>query len=296
MNDTNDFLSLPVHHLDVGDGAIAYREVGQGPPLLLVHGWPLWGITWRALLPELSKHHRCIVVDLLGAGQSVWSDKTNFGMKAQARALARLLTKLGVERAGVIAHDTGATIARRLALSAPERVGALMLMGTEIPNHRPPLVELFIRLFGLPGTSSVFGLALRSDRFVRSTLGFGGCFEDRSLIGGDFSEHIVAPLARDRRAREGQIAYARGIDWELVDSLAEDHGRIHQPTLLVWGERDPFFPVERAKEMVGQLANCAGFETLPGRLFIHEERPREIARRALRFFAETRSADRLALT
>ena len=286
MNDADAFLSLPVRHLDVGDAAIAYREIGEGPPVLLVHGWPLWGFTWRRVVSQLASAHRCVVVDLLGAGESRWTERTDFGMKAQARAIATLLRALGIERAAVIAHDTGATIVRHLALIAPERVGRLLLIGTEIPNHRPPLVELFVRFFAVPGSAALLGVALRSKTFVRSPLGFGGCVDDLRLLEGDFHRHVIEPLSRDARVREGQIAYARGIDWELVDSLAEGHGRIEQPTLLLWGERDPFFPVARAREMVPQLANCHGFETLPGKLFLQEERADEVATRARRFLDE----------
>ena len=282
-DDAQSFLALPVHHVQVDGGALAYRELGEGPPLLLVHGWPLWGFTWRHMLPVLAAQHRCVVVDLLGAGESRWDRETDVGLAAQARALARLLTKLEIEGAAVVAHDTGATIARQLALIAPARVGALVLIDTEIPNHRPPLVQAFQLLAALPGAARLFGRGLRSPALVRSSLGFGGCFDDRDLVQGDFGEHIVSRLANDRRALEGQMAYARAIDWDLIDSLAEGHRRIHQKTLLLWGERDPFFPIDRAREMVEQFPNCEGLEAFPGRLFIQEERALRVAQRTLRF-------------
>jgi pimeloyl-ACP methyl ester carboxylesterase len=60
----------PVHHLDLGSERIAWLRVGAGPDLLLVHGWPLHGLTWDAVLPHLAPRFTCWVPDLAGAGES----------------------------------------------------------------------------------------------------------------------------------------------------------------------------------------------------------------------------------
>lgn len=161
----------------------------------------------------------------------------------------------------------------------------MVLIGTEIPNHRPPYIELLQRIAN-PRVTIFFKVAMRSRRFLRSRAAFGGCFWDRNLIFGEFhATHIAPVLASDHRIR-GLTHYLLGIDWALVDGLSGRHREITAPTLLVWGEEDTVFPVKEARPMADQLGDCRGFVIVPrARLFVHEERPEEIVRIARDFFA-----------
>lgn len=280
------FLAGDVRFQDVGSAEIAYRTFGIGPPLVLLHGWPLSGFTYRRLLPHLAARFTCYAIDLPGAGDTRWRRDNDFSFRGQAENVDRFAAGLGLTGFHVVAHDTGATIARALALSAGARIGKLVLMGTEIPGHRPPWIPLFQQLAALPGTSLVFRLLLSSGRFVRSPMGFGHCFADRRLLTGDFAAHFVRPLVKSSARMEGQMRYLRGIDWALVDRLATDHATIKNPVLLIWGEEDRIFPVQRARSMVAQFADCRGLHVVPGaKLFVHEEQPEVVAAHILAFLA-----------
>jgi haloalkane dehalogenase len=278
------FLAAELRYADVGTAEIAYRQFGEGPPLLLMHGWPLSGFTWRHLLPRLASRFRCIVPDSPGAGETRWRADHDFRFRGQAEAYARLLERLGLERLDVLAHDTGATIARELALIAGAKVRRLVLINTELPGHRPPFIPLFQRLSALPGAATTLRLLLRSRTYRASPAGLGGCFVDKSLLDGEFHEQFIAPLIASGRRADGQIRYLRGIDWALVDGLATRHRDIAAEVLLVWGAQDPTFPLSRATALVPQLARCAGLRPIPGAaLLAHEERPDAVADHALEF-------------
>src|SRR5690349_24264060 len=162
----------------VGPTTYAWRKVGSGPALLLVHGFPLSGLTWRKVLPELSQHFTCYLPDLPGLGETRWSEQTDFTWHGQARALMAWADAVGLERFHLMGHDTGGTFARCLALRNPGRVRALAIINSEIPEHRPPWIQLYQMLMYLPGTLAGFKLLLRSRTFLRSGMGFGGCFND----------------------------------------------------------------------------------------------------------------------
>jgi pimeloyl-ACP methyl ester carboxylesterase len=280
------FLSAPLQLVDVGSAQIAYRAIGAGPPLLLLHGWPLSGFTFRKLVPHLAPRFTCYLPDTPGAGESRWRDDHDFRFAGQAAAYARFVDALGLDRFALLGHDTGATIGRRLALDLGGRVEKLVLIGTEIPGHRPPFIPLYQKVTALPGAGASLRLLLRWRAFRRSSMGFGGCFHDLSLLDGEFHAHFVQPLCDSAWRMEGQIRYLRGIDWQLVDGLAERHREIRAPSLLIWGRDDPVFPVERARAMAAQLGDCRGFEVVDGaRLLVHEERPEEVARRSLTLLA-----------
>ena len=280
------YLAAPVRYQDVGTAEIAYRSFGSGDPVLLVHGWPLSGFTFRKIIPMLESRYTCHAVDLPGAGDTRVRPNNDFSFGGQARNLQRFVEAIGLEPFHVVAHDTGATIARALALLMPGRVRSLTLIGTEIPGHRPPLIPLFQKTLSLPGADTVFGILLRSDLFVRSAAGFGNVVYDKALLGGEFFEQFIRPLRESRQRRIGQMKFAIGIDWALVDRLAEDHRRITCPVQLIWGAEDPFFPVERARPMATQFPDCRGFHVVPrAKLLVHEEHPRVVADHVLALLA-----------
>jgi pimeloyl-ACP methyl ester carboxylesterase len=282
---TRLYLEAPVEMVDTGTARLPCRRFGSGPSLLFVHGFPLSGFTWRNVLPELSRHYTCWVPDLPGMGDSDWSDETDFSFPGQGRTLKALADRLGLERYHVIAQDTGGTFARYLALEDRARVEKLILINTEMPGHRPPWIPLYQFLMLLPGTLAAFSLLLRSRVFLRSGMGFGGCFVDLDLIDGEFHDHVVAPLLQSPKRREGMSRYLRGAQWEPVDALALDHARLTMPVALLWGADDPTFPLPRARAMVRQFPDARLVEIPGAKLLAHEEKPQDVTRAALAFLA-----------
>ncbi len=273
----------PPAFVDVGDAQIAYQKVGSGPPLLLLHGWPLHGETFRHVVPALAAHFTCYVPDFPGAGASRWTDRTAFGMAGQAESMKAFARRLGLTSYSIVSHDTGGTIARQLALIDADRVAKLVAIGTEIPHHRPPWIPFFQLISYLPGADLGFVANMRSDRFLRSSRGFGGCFSNLDLVQGEFHRLFIQPLLESAEQRAGQRRRLRGIDWKLLDRLAEGHAQIHAPVLLLWGADDPVFPVTEARKMVSQFPD-ARFATIPdAKLFVQEERGAEVAGECLRF-------------
>ena len=280
---TRFFFNTPAQKVDTGAARLALRRFGSGPPLLLVHGFPLSGFTWRKMLPELSQRYTCYVPDLPGMGESEWTDATDFSFPGQGHTLKALVDRLGLERYSVLAQDTGGTFARCLALVDGARIEKLALINTEIPHHRPPWIPLYQFLMRVPGTLTAFSLLLRSRAFLRSRMGFGGCFNDLRLLEGDFHEHVVEPLVRSPLRRDGMRRYLRGAKWGPVDAFAHDHARIAMPVRLIWGADDHTFPIEYARKMVKQFPDAHLVEIPGGRLLVHEEKPAEVARSVMEF-------------
>jgi len=277
----------PPDFADVGSARIAWRAVGRGEPLLLLHGWPLSSSSFGRLVPLLAERFRCFLPDTPGLGETEWHEATDFRFAAQAESLRRFVDAVGLAGYSILAFDTGATIARQLALIDPRRVRRLLLLNTEIPGHRPPFIPLFQRTLGLPGSRFAMRALLRSRALRRSSLGFGGCFVDLGLLDGEFHARVVTPLLASSRRLEGARRYLAGIDWELVDGLARRHREIAAPVLFVWGEDDPTFPIERARDMLPQLERCRGLVAIPhARLLVHEEQPAAVADAALPFLLE----------
>src|SRR5262249_25287912 len=194
------------------------RRFGHGSPLLLVHGFPLSRFTWRKGLPELSRRHTCWGPGLPGLGGAGWADAPDFRFPGQGPKLKAAADRPGLERHHVLAQDTGGIFARYLALADGARVGKLILINTEVPHHRPPWIPLYQQLIALPGSVAFFNMLLRLGPFVRSGMGFGGCFTDLRLLDGDFHDHVIQPLIDSPRRMEGNARYLGGLTWGPVDA------------------------------------------------------------------------------
>jgi pimeloyl-ACP methyl ester carboxylesterase len=238
--------------------------------IVLVHGWPLWGATWKGLVEHLGEH-RCHLLDLPGAPNSTWDETSDLSAEGAARWVRRWATERGLERYTLVAFDSGAFIARLVA-AEDERVSALVLSNTEVEHHRPPWVPLYRTLMGLPGASRVFSSLLGSQRFLRSGAGFGSCYVDLGRIDASFRETFIEPL-RTARGFAGSAAFLRAFDYSAVDRLAEVHARIRAPVHLVWGEQDATFPVSLLDGLAQSFPTLASVTRLPGKLLVHDEQP-----------------------
>jgi pimeloyl-ACP methyl ester carboxylesterase len=275
-----------------GTDTLVVRTLGAGPPLLFVHGWPLHGLTFAAVAERLAPRFECHLLDLPGAGSSTCSPATDFTMGGLARAVRAAADGLGLERYGLVAFDSGGTIAR-IAAADDDRVAAIVLGNTEIPGHRPPWIPLFVRVSRLPGSMRLFRLLLRSRRIRRSKMGYGGCFYDRDLIDGQFHDQFVNPLLDSRAALAAAIRLLHTWDWKVLDGLAEVHAQLRMPVQLIWGAEDRIFPLARARAMAQTFSPPARLDVIErARLLVHAERPDEFALAAADFLAGVLTAGR----
>ena len=117
----------PHDFVAAGRGRLAYWRFGQGPDVVLVHGWPLTAATFRHLAPALAQKYTLHLFDLPGVGHSEWSGP--IGFVTHAAALRAAIDTLGLQRYALVAHDSGGTIARLVAADDPRAV-ALVLGNT----------------------------------------------------------------------------------------------------------------------------------------------------------------------
>lgn len=274
------FRRPPLRYLDVGVGEVAYRRVGTGPDVLFVHGWPVSGATFRRLLRHVAPHVTCHVVDLVGAGWSRFGPDTVVSVAEHVQSVRRVLDLLELDEVAVVGHDSGGLIARH-ALTGDPRVHGWGLIDTEQPQGLSWRFRQFLLAPRLPGFEAVFGRVLGSPRLRRQKLLLGGAFADTTLLDGEFDEFFLQPLHRDPARRRAAVALLKSFDTSLVDDLVALHARTHVPVQLVWGALDPFFPVQRAREMVSGFPDAHLTVVDDASLFVHEERPAEVAQALL---------------
>lgn len=241
--------------VELGDRFMSYVERGDGPPLVLLHGAPTWGYLWHSLLPELEKDRKVIVPDLLGYGFSDRSDRFGRGPAAQAAALSAFLQTLGLEHVDLVGHDLGGAVALRLAAFEPERVGRLSLINAACYDSSRDMPE----------------------RRLRELLKAGFRAPDETLVEG-----LLAPY----RTEAGRLSLSRNlaaIDVNQTMELVPLLPQVHAPTLLLWGEEDPFRPVDYGRRLASDLPK-ARISVIPqGRHYLPLEKPEQVAGVLLNF-------------
>lgn len=217
-----------------GDG-VGYevREAGDGPPVLLLHGFTGSATSWGALLQALTGAHRVIAVDLLGHGGSdAPADPARHAVERQAADLAALLRQLGAAPAAVVGYSFGARIALRLALDEPETVERLILespsAGIADPAARATRRAADGRWARLLETD---GLEAFADAWETQPL-----FASRRRLPDEDRRRVREALLGNRAA--GLAASLRGAGQGAMEPLDDRLPEVRQPTLVLAGALD----------------------------------------------------------
>ena len=274
----NLYLSATKINYEIDDASITVRKFGEGKPLVLIHGFIVNGYTWRKMIPKLSEHFTCYVVDLPGFGDSEWDKNTDLTFTAQSKRLAKLFKKLALTNYSILAQDTGASISRMVAVAKQNNIDKLILINTEMPNHRPPFIPMHQFLAKLPLANLVFRSLLKVGAVVRSPLLLNQFYYDKSMLKEKGNlDYYVDPIKVSKHKMQGMLGYLKGIEWQVIDNFAQSHGEIKAKTLFIWGENDKTFPIEIAKKMPPQFNSECKLISIPmASLMPHEEKPNEV--------------------
>lgn len=126
------FPGFESHWLDTSDGRIFARSKGEGPPVLLLHGFPQTHVCWHRMAAKIAERHHVVAMDLRGYGWSSvpQSDAVHeaYSKRAMARDAIRVMSHFGYARFALVGHDRGARVGYRLALDQPARITHLAML------------------------------------------------------------------------------------------------------------------------------------------------------------------------
>jgi pimeloyl-ACP methyl ester carboxylesterase len=280
--------------IEASDGPLEVRvaEAGEGPPLLLLHGWPQHHEIWRGVALPLAGDFRLLMPDLRGFGATA-VPAGGFNPAQFAEDAVALLDALGIERAGVIGHDWGGFAAYLIGLRHPDRVSGLVVCNAPHPWAEPgprAFVELWRIWYALLIASPIGARVVRSRRFVPWFLRLGG---RRRVFDDDTADRYAAPLREPERARASQLLYRHYLKsaWQVVVRRERGAQRLSVPTRAVFGAEDVYIAVantlggeEHADDWTLRLLEGCGHWT-------PEERPDAVAEAARELFVSP-AADR----
>ena len=206
---------IRVHYAEQGDSS--------GVPIVFLHGWPDSWFTFSRVLPSLPRTLRAIAVDQRGFGDSDHPASGYTFQELAADAVA-LLDALGIERAAIVGHSFGSFVAREVAISHPQRVTALVLIGTGFSTSTPVMQSLRAAVRTLPNPiPEPFAREFQASTAYRV---LPPEFFDRIVVE---SLKIPAPL------------WPVMIDQLLQYDATAALGNLRAPILMLWGDQDALF-------------------------------------------------------
>lgn len=253
-------------HLKGLDVTVRVQEIGEGPPIVLVHGASAAGASWVNLVRGLGGF-RCIVLDRPGCGLSdpmpgaAGAASVDAVKRAADRLIPELLDALEVPTAHVIGNSFGGFFALRAAAAAPEHIDRVVLYSWSIgvPMDSTPLVMRFASIPGLGQITGRMPIGRAAARMLLRQVGL-----KRAIDSGNFNAEMLdwyvallrhTPTLRNEiRSTPKVITPIKGLNRAMLftDELL---ARIVSPVHCFWGEEDPNGGAETAERFVARLPN-----------------------------------------
>jgi pimeloyl-ACP methyl ester carboxylesterase len=207
-------------YLKLNGHRIYYEQYGSGPPLVMVHGLAASTSWWRRNIPCFAQHYTVYALDLVGFGHSrSWLP---LGVDDAAELLAAFIAALGHQRVDLMAHSLGGHISLLLAARYPERVNKLVLAaaagGAAMWASMPAMI----------------------------------C---RALMASLYCGPRFLPIVTLDSLRAGPLVLWKAATNLLQSDIRPLYPQIHNPTLLIWGDRDVLVPIRIGDLLLHSLPN-----------------------------------------
>lgn len=265
---------VPGKRIEVERARLRVIDRGEGDAILLIHGLGASSFTWRKNIDALAQSFRVVSVDLLGFGYSQRVAPVDYSLAGHARRIILLMDILGIERAVIVGHSLGGTVAQILAARYPERVRRLVLINSSISwDVRALSLLRFLLVF-----EAFFYAFFYQQRPLRRLM-FQNLYSPRHQLPDEVTNHYME-LARIRGHRK---ALSR-----LVRDVAHDEfphpEQLTLPVLILWGEDDRLLPGWRGSWLAGWMPDARLVRVPDAGHMTPEEQP-ELVNREIAAFA-----------
>lgn len=249
-------------------------QAGDGAPVICLHGVPASAFLYRKLLPELAAQNlRGIAFDFPGMGLAERPADFDYRWSNLAAWSMRALEALGIERYHLVVHDIGGPIGFEMVRLAPDRVMSLTALNT--------LAR--VASFKRPWSMEPYAWPLIGELYLASTV--GPVFEQLMRLQGVLTAVPPAELQSYvhllKRGDGGRAFLKIMRSFERTDSfeqgILQALAKRQFPAQVVWGENDPALKIASKGEELRQVLNVKDIQAVPGKHFLQEDSPREIA-------------------
>jgi pimeloyl-ACP methyl ester carboxylesterase len=265
-------------------GRIRYREAGEGPAIVFVHGYLVDGRLWDGVVDALADRFRCIAPDLpFGAHRIPMSPGADLSPTGMAAIVAELIERLELEDVTVVGNDSGGAVSQVLVTTRPERIGRLVLTNCDTHENFPPGIFKALPPFAkLPGSTWLLLQPFRVGAVARFAFApFSQAGIPPALITA-WSEGAFG----DAGIRHDLGKVTAGMNKRYTLAAAQALRSSQLPILLAWAPGDRFFPMRYAQRLASETGNARIVEIEGAKTFVPLDQPARLATEITQF-AET---------
>jgi pimeloyl-ACP methyl ester carboxylesterase len=262
---------------------VRWHAIGEGEPLVLLHGTPFSSVVWRRIAPLLARRRRVYYYDLLGYGRSHKEDGQDVSLGVQNRLFDQLLTHWELECPDVVAHDFGGATALRTHLLDGRDYRTLTLIDpVALSPHGSPFVQTARRheqaFVELP--------AYIHDALLRAYVA--------GAVHRTLSEEEMLRYTTPWTGEVGQAAFYRQIAQmrdEYTDEIQDRYDEMRCPVTILWGEQDAWVPLERGQELARRIPGADLRTVAYAGHLVPEDAPEAVVATVLEVLGEHPSAN-----
>lgn len=266
-------LDLPNTAIIEGN-AVRWGRIGNGPPLVAIHGTPFSSQVWRRIVPQIADRRTVYYFDLVGYGLSEMRAGQDVSLAVQNRVLAALFAEWGLERPDVLAHDFGgATALRAYYLNGLRYASLTIFDAVALAPWGSPFVQHVRRheaaFTGMP------------DYMHKALL----CAYLQTAACQPLSEDALSIYSAPWLGPVGQPAFYRQIaqmDQRYTDEVEARYDRLDCPVTVLWGLKDDWIPYEKGKALAATISDRALIPVPEAGHLLQEDRPEAVVAAVLK--------------
>jgi pimeloyl-ACP methyl ester carboxylesterase len=295
MGEAEDKASIDLRegYAEIGDITLHYVEAGEGPLIILLHGFPEFWFGWRLQIePLAAAGFHVVAPDMRGYNLSSRPDDVEaYSSEKLAADIRGLIQDRGAQSAMLVGHDWGGTVAWATAMIYPEVVDRLVILNAAHPRklsqglHHPDQLRRswYFFFFALPELPETVVMANRWHFFRHFLRDARPAYTDEEM-----DRYIEAWAQPD--AATGMINYYRNSVRQSQKGAVEALKPVSAPTLIIWGQRDHYLGAELAEPDQKDVPNLDRVERLPeGSHWVHHDEAETVNRLLIDFFAPAKN-------
>jgi pimeloyl-ACP methyl ester carboxylesterase len=261
--------------VELPQGPIAYREYGEGEPLLFVHGLLVDGRVWSDVPERLASGFRCLVPDWpMGSHRLALHSDADLSPPGMAAIIAAFIDALGLDRVTVVGNDTGGAMSQIFTGLHPDRVQRLVLTNCDMLDVFPPFPFNFMPpLARIPGGMAAMAAPFRIGAIRRATY----AALVKHPISPGLADAWLEPVMSDPDIKRDAAKLTGGIHKRHTLEAAQRLRSFERPVRFIWAPEDRFFKLAKAEELAAMVPDARIEQVADAKTFVSLDQPQRVA-------------------